>query len=122
MPQYGVLVYLPAPADPSELSSDYVESLEGYPAQTKELKAKVLGSSYFAAQKGFAFESSESGMSIIGDGMNAGVLSNSGLVPAAFFVLSAPDLDSAVEAAKLHPAVTIGSVEVRPLVPPPPRG
>jgi len=119
MPQYGVLVYLPTPADPGALSPDYLESLERYPVQAKELKAKVLGSSYFAAQRGFAFESSESGMAVLGDTVRNGPLADLDLAPAAFFVLSAPDLDTAVQAAKIHPAVGEGGIEIRPLVPPP---
>ena len=124
MPQYGVLVYLPTPADPMALPSDYLESLDDYPSQAEELGAKVLGASYFSGQRGFAFESRATGATILADTVRSGSLSGSdslsgsGLVAAAFFVLSAPTLDVAVQAAKLHPAARDGGVEVRPLVPP----
>ena len=58
MPQYGVLVYSPAPADPLALAPDHLEQLDRYPALAKELGGKVLGGSYFSAQRGFAFEPS----------------------------------------------------------------
>lgn len=119
MPQYGVLVYMPVPADPAALSDAYLESLGRYPERTQEMKAKVLGGSYFAGQRGFAFESSESGMTIRDDAVHFGPLADSELTPAAFFVLSAPNLDVAVQAAKLHPAAGEGAIEVRPLIPPP---
>lgn len=121
MPQYGVLVYLPTPADPMTLSAGYLESIDGYPAQVRELGAKVLGASYFAAQRGFASESSATGTAILADTTRNGPLTDSDLVAAAFFVLSAPDQGVATQAAKLHPAVSTGGVEVRPLVPAPTR-
>lgn len=33
MPQYAVLVYQPAPADPMKISPEYEAALERYPAQ-----------------------------------------------------------------------------------------
>jgi hypothetical protein len=35
MPQYGILVYAPAPADPTALTPDNLESIDRYPAQAK---------------------------------------------------------------------------------------
>jgi hypothetical protein len=121
MSQYGVLVYLPTPADPMALAPDYLAALEAYPAQVKELGAKVLGSSYFAGQRGFAFESAATGMAVLADTVKSGSLAESDLAAAAFFVLSAPNVDVAVQAAKLHPAAAHGGLELRPLVPAPPR-
>ena len=119
MPQYGVLVYSPAPADPMALTADHLELLERYPAQAKELGGKVLGGSYFAGQRGFAFEASTTATAIRGDTVRSGPLVESDLVPAAFYVVSAPNLDIAVQVARLHPATRAGGVEVRPLVPSP---
>lgn len=113
MPQYGILVYLPAPADPMALAPEYVELLNRYPAQAKELGGKVLGGSYFPAQRGFAFEPSATAIS--GEAARSGPLVESDLVVAGFYVLTAPDLDVAVRIAKLHPATRDGGVEVRPL-------
>jgi len=118
MPQYGVLVYLPAPADPVEMTSGYLELIDRYPAQAKELGGKVLGASYFSEQRGFAFEPSTSAMAIRGDTVQSGPLAQSDLVAAAFFVLSARSLDVAVRIAALHPATRDGGVEVRPLFAP----
>jgi hypothetical protein len=103
------------------LPAEYLESIDGYPAQVKELGAKVLGASYFSGQRGFAFESSATGTAILTDTTRSGTLTDTELVAAAFFVLSAPNQDLAVQAATLHPAASVGGVEVRPLVPPPAR-
>lgn len=119
MPQYGVLVYLPAPADPMALTPDYSQAIDGYPAKAKELGGKVLGGSYFPGQKGFAFEPSTAAKAIRGDTVTDGPLVESDMVPAAFYVLSAPDLDVAVRVAEAHPATRNGGVEVRELVPEP---
>ncbi len=121
MPQFAVLVYLPAPADPATLSPDYLHSLADYPERVKGFKATVLGGSYFAAQRGFAFDARETGVTVLAHTVRSGTLSDSHLTPAAFFVLSAPDLEVAVQAARLHPAVKDGALEVRPLLPPPAR-
>lgn len=115
MPQYGVLVYLPTPADPAEMTSSYLELIDRYPAQAKELGGKVLGASYFSEQRGFAFESSTSATAIRGDAVQSGPLVASDLVAAAFYVLSAPNVDVAVRIARLHPAARDGGVEVHPL-------
>jgi hypothetical protein len=115
MPQYGVLVYSPAPADPMALTPDHVDALDRYPAEAKELGGKVLGGSYFPEQRGFAFLPSTAATAIGGGAVRSGPLVESDLVAAAFFVLSAPTMDVAVEIAKLHPATRDGGVEVREL-------
>lgn len=119
MPQYAVLVYLPAPADPAEFDSEYLELLERYPDRASQLGGKILGGSYFAAQRGFAFERSTTAVAVHGETVRNGTLIDSDLVVAALFVLSAPDMDVAVRIARLHPAVQEGGVEVRPVFPAP---
>ena len=120
MPQYGVLVYAPAPADPMALTPEHLEQLEHYPAQAKRLGGKVLGGSYFPAQRGFAFAPSTVARSVRGVTVRDGTLVESDLVVAAFFVLSAPDMDVAVRVARAHPAAAGGGgVEVRPMFVPP---
>lgn len=119
MPQYGILVYSPAPADPLALSADHLEQLERYPELAKELGGKVLGGSYFSAQRGFAFEPSTTAMAVQGEDVRNGPLVESDLVAAGYYVISAPDIDAAVRIAGRHPAARDGGVEVRPLFPPP---
>jgi len=119
MPQYAVLVYSPAPADPMALAPEYLEALDRYPDTTKELGAKVLGGSYFAGQRGFAFDPSTTAVSVRGDVQSDGPLIGSDLVVTAFYLLQAPNLDVAVAAAKLNPATREGGVEVRPMFVPP---
>ncbi len=118
MPQYGVIVYSSAPADPLALDPDHLEALERYPALAKELGGKVLGGSYFPSHRGFAFEPSTTATSIRGDAAGTGPFVDSDLVAAGFYVLSAPDMDVAVSIAALHPATRDGGVEVRPLFTP----
>ncbi len=115
MPQYGIVVYSPAPADPMALSSEHLAALDEYPAQAKALGGKVLGGTYFSKQRGFALDSSTEGMSIRGDTVREGTLMGSSLVVSAFYVLAAPNVDTAVQIAKLHPATRDGGIEVRPL-------
>lgn len=115
MPQYGVIVYSPAPADPNALSSEYLQALEDYPAKAKSLRGKVLGGSYFPKQRGFALDPSTDGMAVQGETARAGALMDSDLVVSAFFVVAAPSIEVAVEIAKLHPAARDGGLEVRPL-------
>lgn len=115
MPQYGMVVYSPAPADPQALSPEHLAQLADYPARAKSLRGKVLGGSYFPKQRGFAFDPSTSAMAVQGDTVREGTLLEANLVPAAFYVVAAPDIDVAVEIAKLHPAARDGGIEVRPL-------
>jgi hypothetical protein len=115
MPQYGIVVYSPAPADPTAFTEEYVGLLDDYPAQAKALRGKVLGGSYFPKQRGFAFGPSTSAMAVRGDTVQAGPLVKSDLVVSAFFVVAAPSIDVAVQIAQLHPATRDGGVEVRPM-------
>ena len=115
MPQYGMIVYLPAPADPLALSPEYLALLDEYPERAKTLRGKVLGGTYFPKERGFAFDPSTSAMAVQGDTAREGTLINSDLVAAAFYVVAAPDVDTAVQIAKAHPATRDGGIEVRPM-------
>jgi hypothetical protein len=115
MPQYGIVVYSPAPADPNRFSAEYLAALDDYPAQAKSLGGKVLGGTYFPNQRGFAFDPSTTAMAIKSDTVRSGTLVTSDLVVSAFFVVAAPNIDVAVQIAQLHPATRDGGVEVRPL-------
>ena len=115
MPQYGMVVYSPAPADPMALSPEHLALLEDYPAQAKALRGKVLGGSYFPKQRGFAFNPSTDAMTVQGDAIREGTLTQSDLVISAFYVLAAPSIEVAVQIAKLHPAARDGGIEVHPV-------
>ncbi len=115
MPQYGMIVYSPAPADPTALSTEYLALLDDYPAQAKALRGKVLGGTYFSKQRGFALDPSTAAMTVKGETVRQGTFVKSDLVVSAFFVVAAPSIDTAVQIAKLHPAALDGGIEVRPL-------
>jgi hypothetical protein len=107
MPQYGILIYSPAPADPMSITPDYLELLERYPAQVKELGGREV--------TGFALQPSTTATSVRGDVVTDGPFIEAKEVVAGFFVLEAPNLDVALQIAKLNPATRDGGVEVRPL-------
>ncbi|WP_027344520.1 YciI family protein [Hamadaea tsunoensis] len=111
MPQYGVLVFSPAPADPMDLKPDYLALLDRYPAQVTELGGKII--------TGFALQPSTTATAVRGDVVTDGPFIEAKEVVAGFYILEAPDLDVALEIAKLNPATIDGGVEVRPLFEPP---
>jgi hypothetical protein len=111
MAQYAVLVYSPAPADPMSITPDYLALLERYPAQVEELGGK--------ADIGFALQPSTTATSIRGDVVTDGPFIEAKEVIAGFYILEAPNLDVALQIAKLNPATIDGGVEVRPLFLPP---
>ncbi|TKK81197.1 hypothetical protein FDA94_33555 [Herbidospora galbida] len=107
MPQYAVIIHSPAPADPMDLTPDYLALLERYPAQVTELGGAIVA--------GFALQPSTTATSIRGDVITDGPFTEAKEVVAGFFVLEAPDLDVALAIARLNPACLDGGVEVRPL-------
>jgi hypothetical protein len=111
MPQYGVLIFSPAPADPMELTPEYGALLERYPAQVEELGGRIV--------TGFALQPSTTATAIRGDVVTDGPFIEAKEVVAGFYILEAPDLDVALRIAKLNPATRDGGVEVRPLFVPP---
>jgi hypothetical protein len=111
MPHYGIVIYSPAPADPMEITPEYLELLDKYPAQVEELGGQIL--------TGFALQPSTTGKAVRGQTVTDGPFAESKEVIAGFFILDAPDLDVALQIAKLNPATTDGGVEVRPLFAPP---
>ncbi len=112
MPQYGIFVISPAPADPMSITPEYLELLNAYPARITELGGTPV--------TGFAFEPSTTAKAIRHNAVEDGpLLTADGLVAAGFYVVEAPDLDTAVRIAALNPATRDGAVEVRPLFVPP---
>jgi hypothetical protein len=118
MPQYGMIVHSPAPADPMTLSPEHLAALEAYPEQAKALKGKVLGGTYFAKQRGFAFDASTSAITVEGDTVREGIHSGSNLVACAFYVVAAPSIEVAAKIAKLHPAAREGALEIHAMFKP----
>jgi len=115
MPQYGMVVYSPAPADPMALSPEYLSLLDEYPDKAKALRGKILGGTFFPKQRGFAFDPSTSAMTVQGEAIREGTLMESNLVASAFYVLAAPSIEIAAEIAQLHPAAAEGAIEVHPV-------
>ena len=111
MPQYAVLIYSPAPADPMSISAEYLERLESYGGQVAELGGTVAA--------GYALQPSTTATSVRGDVVTDGPFIEAKEVVAGFFILEAADLDTALAIAKLNPATIDGGVEVRPLFFPP---
>ena len=107
MPQYAVLIYSPAPADPMAITPDYLELLERYQGQIEELGGRAV--------TGFALQPSTTATSVRGDVVTDGPFIEAKEVVAGFFILEAPDLDVALRVAKANPATIDGGVEVRPL-------
>ena len=118
MPQYGMIVYSPAPADPMNMSPEHLAALADFPEQAKALKGKVLGGSYFAKQRGFAFDPSTTTVTVAGDEIRDGGLLEADLVACAFFVVAAPSMDVAAQIAALHPAARDGAIEIHPVFKP----
>ena len=118
MPQYTMIVYAPAPADPMALSPEHLAALEAYPGQAKALKGKVLGGNYFAKERGFAFEPSTATVTVAGGAIREGTLTESNLVACAVYVVAAPSTEVAAQIARLHPAAREGAVEIHPVFKP----
>jgi hypothetical protein len=111
VPQYAVLIYSPAPADPMEITPEYLELLDRYPGQVEELGGKIV--------TGFALQPSTTARSVRGSRVTDGPFAEAKEVVAGVFILEAPDPHTALQIAKLNPATRDGGVEVRPLFIPP---
>ncbi|MFI6503854.1 YciI family protein [Nonomuraea typhae] len=108
MPQYAILIYQPAPADPLQISPEYQQALEHYPAQIEELGGRAV--------RGYALQPSTTATAVRGEAVTDGPFIETKEVVAGFFILEAPDLDVALKICKLNPVVLEGGgVEVRPL-------
>lgn len=118
MGQFGMIVFSPAPADPMDLGPEHLTALTEFPEQAKTLKGKVLGGSYFAKQRGFAFDPSTTAVTVAAGDTRNGTFVESELVACAFFVVAAPDIDVAARIAALHPAAKDGAIEIHPIFKP----
>jgi hypothetical protein len=112
MAQFAVLIYMPAPADPNELTPELLAELEEFPALVAKLGGQIL--------TGYALQPSTRGRSVRNELITDGPFAEAKEVVAGFFIMEAPDLDTAVRIAEQDPSVRVGGgVEVRPLYVPP---
>ncbi len=111
MPQYAMLLYSPAPADPMEIPSEEIEAQMRYGDQIEEMGGKI--------HSPYALQPSTTATSIRGDVVTDGPFIEAKEVIAGFFILDARDLDHALEIAKQCPSNWRGGVELRPLFEPP---
>ena len=108
MPQYAILLYSPAPADPASLPQEELDAHMKYGEQIEQLGGTVSSPQ--------ALQASTTATSIRGTLVTDGPFIESKEVLAGFFVLEARDLDHAIEIARLCPSTWHGGVEIRPLV------
>lgn len=111
MAQYGILVYLPAPADPMDLSPEEADAHDRYAAQVEELGGRIIS--------GYALEPSTAAKTVRGGVASDGPVMDSHEVLTGTYVLEARDMDHAVQIAMKDPSTLRGAVEVRPLFVPP---
>ena len=107
MPEYAILLYSPAPADPAQVPAEEIEAQIRFGSRVEELGGKIHAP--------MALQSSAAGRSIKGTLVTDGPFIEAKEVIAGIFVLEARDLDHATEIARECPNVWNGGVEVRPI-------
>ena len=108
MALYAVMLFSPAPADPADASP---EELEAH-GKHGELTEK-LGATFVSA---YALQPSTTATAVRGDTVTDGPFIDAKEVVAGFFVIDAPDFDTALAVAKANPATQYGGgVEIRPV-------
>lgn len=107
MPEYAILLYSPAPADPAEVPREEIEAQIRFGKQIEELGGRTHAP--------MALQPSTTATSVRGDLVTDGPFIESKEVIAGIFVLEARDLDHALQIAKLCPSNWRGGVEVRPI-------
>jgi hypothetical protein len=109
MAQYAILIFAAAPADSADLTPEELEAHDRHGDDVEK-----LGGSMVAA---FALQPSTTATSIRGDVLTDGPFLDAKEVVAGFYVIEAPDLDTALEIARRNPATQQGgAVEVRPVL------
>lgn len=111
MPQYAILLYSPAPADPMDITEAELAAHEVFDKEIEKRGTKILYPQ--------ALQSSATATTIRAGAITDGPFIESKEVLAGFFLLEAKDLDEALEIAKLVPTSPGGGVEVRPIFEPP---
>jgi hypothetical protein len=109
MPQYAVLLFSEAPADAADLTEEEKAAHERHIDDVARLGGRMVAA--------FALEPSTTATGIRGDALTDGPFLDAKEVVAGFYVLDAPDLDTALAIARLNPATRTasGGVEVRPV-------
>jgi hypothetical protein len=108
MTKYAILVYAPAPADPADVSPEDMAAYERHAAEIEELGGQV--------ESGYALQPSTTATSVRDDVVTDGPFIEAKEVIAGFYILTARDLDHALEIVKRDPSTRRGGVEVRPLL------
>lgn len=107
MPEYAILLYSPAPADPAEVPPEEIEAQIKFGARVEDLGGKIHAP--------MALQSSAASRSVRGAVITDGPFIEAKEVIAGIFVLEARDMDHALEIARECPNVWNGGVEVRPI-------
>lgn len=108
MALYAVMLFAKAPADPAETSR---EEQEAHGANGAEVEA--LGARFVSA---YALQPSTTATAVRGDTVTDGPFIDAKEVVAGFYVMEAPDFDTALAAAKSNPINRYGGgVELRPV-------
>jgi hypothetical protein len=108
MAQYAILLFGEAPADPADLTPEEQAAHARHGEDVEKLGATMVAAC--------ALKPSTTATSVRGDVVTDGPFLDAKEVVAGFYVIEAPDLDTALEVAKRNPATQLGGgVEVRPV-------
>ena len=105
MPQYAIILFEHETGE--ELPPEVLEAHGRVPDRVKELGGEIVA--------GFATQPTSTATTVKNDLVTDGPFIESREAMAGFFVVEAPDLDVALEIAKVVP-IQDGAVEVRPLL------
>lgn len=109
MAQYAILLFAPAPADPASLTPEEAAAHERHGDEIEQLGAKIVTA--------FALHPLTTATAVRGDAVTDGPFLEAKEVIAGFYVIEAPDLDTALAVARRNPATQQGGgVEVRPVL------
>jgi hypothetical protein len=106
--EYAIMLFTPTPFDPDAVSPENRAEHERHGAEISDLGGKVLAA--------FELAAGDTATSIRGDVLTDGPFIESKEIVAGFYVIEAPDLDTALAIAKRNPVTWQGGgVEVRPV-------
>jgi hypothetical protein len=108
MAQYAIFLYAEAPADAADLTPEERAAHQRHGEDVERLGATMLAAA--------ALEPSTTATSVRGDVVTDGPFLDAKEVVAGFYVIEAPDLDTALAIARRNPITQLGGgVEVRPV-------
>jgi hypothetical protein len=109
MALYAIMLFGKAPADPADASPEELAAHEKAGEETER-----LGATFVSA---YALQPSTTATGVRGDVVTDGPFIDAKEVVAGFFVIDAPDFDTALAVAKANPATQYGGgVELRPVL------